>query len=120
MPTSVKPSIICLLANARTPQVESWAFAVDAKGLEVLANAGVFYLRTCKLCDDGIVVRAIAGDIAHRDITSKGVLLHSLAYGAFQLRFSRLRGCALLQHTLHLSMAQFVYRCQSAEMPHRA
>lgn len=46
-------------------QVESWAFALDAKGLEVLANAGVFYLRTCKLCDDGIVVRATACAAAH-------------------------------------------------------
>ena len=46
-------------------QVESWAFALDAKGLEVLANAGVFYLRTCKLCDDGIVVRASACALAY-------------------------------------------------------
>ena len=45
-------------------QVESWAFALDAKGLEVLANAGVFYLRTCKLCDDGIVVRAATRALA--------------------------------------------------------
>ena len=45
--------------------MESWAFALDAKGLEVLANAGVFYLRTCKLCDDGIVVRTTACAIAY-------------------------------------------------------
>ena len=50
--------------SACAAQVESWAFALDAKGLEVLANAGVFYLRTCKLCDDGIVVRVTACGIA--------------------------------------------------------
>jgi hypothetical protein len=39
-------------------QVESWAFALDGPGLELLTSAGVFNLRTCKLCDDGIVARA--------------------------------------------------------------
>ncbi|KAK9818280.1 hypothetical protein WJX72_010022 [[Myrmecia] bisecta] len=38
------------------PKVESWAFALDPEGLDLLANAGVFYLRTCKLCADGVVV----------------------------------------------------------------
>ena len=45
--------------------MESWAFALDARGLEVLANAGVFYLRTCKLCDDGIVVRYAVHALAY-------------------------------------------------------
>ena len=40
--------------------MESWAFALDAQGLELLVTAGVFHLRTCKLCNDGIVVRAPA------------------------------------------------------------
>ena len=40
--------------------MESWAFALDAQGLELLVTAGVFHLRTCKLCDDGIVVRVLA------------------------------------------------------------
>ncbi len=39
-------------------QVESWAFALDAPALDLLTAAGVFNLRTCKLCDDGIVARA--------------------------------------------------------------
>ena len=37
-------------------QAESWAFAADAEALELLAGAGVFSMRTCKLCDDGVVV----------------------------------------------------------------
>ena len=44
-------------------QVESWAFAVDSQGLELLVMKGVFLLRTCKLCSgqDGIIV---AGEYA--------------------------------------------------------
>ena len=38
------------------PQAESWAFAVDADALQLLAEAGVFGMRTCKLCEDGVVV----------------------------------------------------------------
>ena len=37
-------------------QAESWAFAVDADALQLLAKAGVFGIRTCKLCEDGVVV----------------------------------------------------------------
>ena len=37
-------------------QVESWAFGVDADGLELLTDAGVFHTRECKLCNDGVVV----------------------------------------------------------------
>jgi hypothetical protein len=37
-------------------QVESWAFATDPIGLGLLSRAGVFSLRTCKLCNDGVVV----------------------------------------------------------------
>jgi hypothetical protein len=36
--------------------MESWAFAIDAVGLKVVLAKGVFNLRTCKLCDDGVVV----------------------------------------------------------------
>ena len=43
-------------AGGLGPKVESWAFATDQEGLAVLADAGVFNLRTCKLCSDGIVV----------------------------------------------------------------
>lgn len=40
------------------PRLESFVFAVDADGLQVLLDAGVFHIRTCKLCTDtsGIVV----------------------------------------------------------------
>lgn len=37
-------------------QAESWAFATDGSGLDLLTAAGVFNLRTCKLCNDGVVV----------------------------------------------------------------
>lgn len=37
--------------------MESWAFGVDQDGLEALLREGVFQLRTCKLCDDGVVVK---------------------------------------------------------------
>lgn len=38
--------------------MESWAFAIDQEGLEVVTSAGVMNLRECKLCsgDEGIVV----------------------------------------------------------------
>lgn len=36
--------------------MESWAFALDAKGLQAVVGGGAFARRTCKLCDDGIVV----------------------------------------------------------------
>ncbi|KAK9842595.1 hypothetical protein WJX81_008112 [Elliptochloris bilobata] len=60
----VASSIVCLPevdAGGFGPKVESWAFALDAKGLDLLMNAGVFHLRTCKLCDDGIVVKGEYG-----------------------------------------------------------
>lgn len=38
------------------PRMESWAFALDAKGLAAVVAGGAFARRTCKLCDDGIVV----------------------------------------------------------------
>ena len=39
-------------------QAESWAFAVDVAGLDILIEKGIFWRRTCKLCGDrkGIVV----------------------------------------------------------------
>jgi hypothetical protein len=37
-------------------QVESWAFAVDQEALNLLMQKGVFNLRECKLCKDGVVV----------------------------------------------------------------
>ena len=55
----VSSSIVCLPkvdAGGYGPKVESWAFAIDQEGLDLVLDAGVFYLRTCKLCDDGVVV----------------------------------------------------------------
>ncbi len=43
------------------PKLESWAFGVDQDGLEALLREGVFQLRTCKLCDDGVVVKVCVG-----------------------------------------------------------
>ncbi len=42
-------------------QVESWAFAADEEALGLLARAGVFNLRECKLCPDGVVVKGEYG-----------------------------------------------------------
>ena len=44
-------------AGGAGPKVESWAFGTDREGLDVLARNRVFGVRTCKLCDDGVVVR---------------------------------------------------------------
>jgi hypothetical protein len=43
-------------AGGPGPRLESWAFAIDGKGLQVLLARGVFATRTCKLCNDGVVV----------------------------------------------------------------
>ena len=55
----VSSSIVCLPkvdAGGYGPKAESWAFAIDQEGLDLVTAAGVFDLRTCKLCDDGVVV----------------------------------------------------------------
>ena len=55
----VASSLVCLPpldAGGAGPKVESWAFGTDGEGLEVLARNRVFGVRTCKLCDDGVVV----------------------------------------------------------------
>lgn len=43
------------------PKVESWAYAVDAQGLDILTTAGVYEIHKCKLCSDGIVVKGEYG-----------------------------------------------------------
>ena len=43
-------------AGGPGPRIESWAFAIDQEGLDLVTAAGVYHLRTCKLCDDGVVV----------------------------------------------------------------
>ncbi len=45
----VKDTYACLASRR--------AFGVDQDGLEALLREGVFHLRTCKLCDDGVVVK---------------------------------------------------------------
>ena len=58
----VASSLVCLPpedAGGAGPKVESWAFGTDREGLEVLARNRVFGVRACKLCDDGVVVRAL-------------------------------------------------------------
>ena len=44
-------------------QAESWAFALDSHSLGMLMKAGIFWMRTCKLCvgDEGIVVASEYG-----------------------------------------------------------
>ena len=55
----VSSSIVCLPsvdAGGYGPKAESWAFAIDQEGLDLVTEAGVFALHTCKLCNDGVVV----------------------------------------------------------------
>jgi hypothetical protein len=40
-------------AGGPGPRLESWAFALDTVGLQVAVEAGVFHIRSCKLCSDG-------------------------------------------------------------------
>lgn len=42
-------------------KLESWAFALDLVGLQLLMRAGTFSIRTCKLCTDGVVVQGEYG-----------------------------------------------------------
>ena len=44
-------------------QAESWAFALDGQGLELMMEKGIFWTRTCKVChgDEGIVVASEYG-----------------------------------------------------------
>ena len=60
----VASSLVCLPAvdaGGAGPKAESWAFGTDAEGLRILEGAGVFGVRACKLCNDGIVVQVRAG-----------------------------------------------------------
>lgn len=56
----VASSLVCLPAvdaGGAGPKAESWAFGTDDEGLRILEGAGVFGVRKCKLCNDGIVVQ---------------------------------------------------------------
>jgi hypothetical protein len=60
----VASSLVCLPAvdaGGAGPKAESWAFGTDAEGLRILEGAGVFGVRACKLCNDGIVVQGEYG-----------------------------------------------------------
>jgi hypothetical protein len=55
----VSSSLVCLPtvdAGGFGPKLESWAFAIDQEGLDIVVDAGVYQLRKCKLCKDGVVV----------------------------------------------------------------
>ena len=57
-------SLTCLPsidAGGPGPRLESWAFAVDSLGLDLLMQGGVFDIRSCKLCPDGVVVQGEYG-----------------------------------------------------------
>ena len=43
-------------AGGPGPRVESWAFALSLKGLQLAKEAGMFASHGCKLCADGVVV----------------------------------------------------------------
>lgn len=60
----VSSSLVCLPqvdAGGYGPKVESWAFALIPETLHLLTSVGVFDVRTCKLCDDGVVVKGEYG-----------------------------------------------------------
>lgn len=60
----VSSSLVCLPpadAGGYGPKVESWAFALIPETLHLLTSAGVFDVRTCKLCNDGVVVKGEYG-----------------------------------------------------------
>ena len=68
IPQLVASSLVCLPAvdaGGAGPKAESWAFGTDAEGLRILEGAGVFGVRACKLCNDGIVVQVLALDCLH-------------------------------------------------------
>ena len=57
---AVASSLTCLPAldlGGPGPRLESWAFAVDNIGMDVLIQNGLFEIRSCKVCPDGIVVQ---------------------------------------------------------------
>lgn len=57
--SSVVVKYIHYYTGGAGPRLESFVFAVDAEGLQVLQEAGMFWTRSCKLCGDagsGIVV----------------------------------------------------------------
>lgn len=61
---AVSSSLVCLPSadlGGFGPKLESWAFAIDQEGLEAAIEDGVFYTRTCKLCEDGVVVKGEYG-----------------------------------------------------------
>ena len=61
---AVSASLTCLPVmdlGGPGPRLESWAFAVDSLGLNLLIHGGVFDIRSCKLCPDGVVVQGEYG-----------------------------------------------------------
>lgn len=66
-------------------QAESWAFALDSQGLELMMEKGIFWTRTCKVChgDEGIVVASEYG-------MSKAILEASFNLATLMSRWARL------------------------------
>ena len=57
---AVSSSLTCLPAldlGGPGPRLESWAFAVDSSAMNVLIQDGLFEIRSCKVCPDGIIVQ---------------------------------------------------------------
>lgn len=81
----VSSSLVCLPpvdAGGEGPKVESWAFATDSEGLKILEEEGVLGTRTCKLCDDGIVVMGEYG-------LSKALLKRGLKFATLMSRYAQ-------------------------------
>lgn len=80
----VSSSLVCLPevdAGGPGPRAESWAFATDREGLKIFQEEGVFGTRTCKLCDDGIVVMGEYG-------LSKALLKRNLRFATLMSRYA--------------------------------
>ena len=74
-------SLTCLPdvdAGGPGPRAESWAFALDGRGLDAAVQRGVFNVRDCKLCDNGIVVAGEYG--LSKAVLEEGLKITTLLY----------------------------------------
>lgn len=76
---AVGATIVCLPASdggGLGPKIESFAYSVDSEGLEIIVETGVFHVRECKLCIDGVVILGEYG--ISKAILAKGFNIASL------------------------------------------
>ncbi len=93
---AVSSSVVCLPqvdAGGFGAKLESWAFALDMVGLQLLMRAGTFSIRTCKLCTDGVVVQGEYGitNVLFKNGYNIATLMHKydkkVRFGGFMFIF---------------------------------